>query len=177
MASYFIRQGKIGLRSIDFKDEKFFLRWHNDYEMRENIGGVFPFTSNTFQQICRSCHEPYPFDIWFAVCEDDKLIGIAGLHSVRYIQRNAELAILIGEKADREKGKGRIVLELIEEYAFGTLDLHRLYALVYSYNYPAMNFFESCNWNQEGIMQEAAYWNYRFCDVVIWAKMNFTNGL
>ncbi len=177
MMNYFIKQNEIGLRYIEFNDENVFLHWHNDYETRETIGGIFPFTRNTFREICRSCNEPYPYNIWFAVCEDDKLIGIAGLHSVKYVQRNAELAILIGEKSDRHRGKGRIVIDLIEEYAFGTLALHRLYALVYAYNCPAMKFFEACDWNLEGIMQEAVYWNYHFCDVAMWAKLNSKNGL
>ncbi len=171
MEDYFIKSGKIGLRDIVPMDEGPFFRWHNDLGIREKIGGVFPFNRSTFYGICHSRVEQHPSDIWFAICNEDTLIGIAGLHNLKYIQGNAEIAILIGEPAYRNKKIGRYVLKLIEEYAFGTLALHRLYALVYSDNLHALHFFEKCRWEQEGTLKEASYWNYRFRDVVIWAKI------
>lgn len=162
----------MGLRHIRPEGEPMFLQWHNDVDMRERIGGIFPFTAGDFQELCRSGYGQYPSDIWFAVCEEDDLIGIAGLHSVRYIRRNAEVAMLIGEKENRGKGKGRAVLGMIEKYAFGTLALHRLYALVYPDNYSAMQFLKSADWSREGVMQDAAYWNYQFRDVAIWARID-----
>ena len=172
MDDYFIRGGETGLRGIREADRNTFLCWHDDGSIREKIGGIFPFSENTFKAICRSYNEPTPPDIWFAVCEKDVLIGIAGLHSIKYIQRNAELAILIGEKEDRNKGKGRRILKLLEEYAFGTLNLHRLYAYVYSDNTSALYFFEKCLWKHEGTMKDASFWNHRFRDVEIWGKLN-----
>lgn len=172
MENYFIRDGAIGLRSIREDDRKEFFRWHDDSNIREKIGGIFPFSENTFKRICQSCDELNPPDIWFAVCDGEILIGIAGLHNIKYIQRNAELAILIGEKQDRSNGKGSIILKLIEEYAFGTLNLHRLYAYVYGDNVGALHFFKRCLWEHEGTMKDASFWNYRFRDIEIWAKIN-----
>lgn len=170
MEAYFIYSGAIGLRHLNLEDGEAFLRWHNDYELRGCIGGIFPFGSNTFKEICQSGDEQYPYNVWFAVCESGRLIGIAGLHSIKYVQRNAELSILIGEKEDRRKGRGGTVLTLLEEYAFGMLGLHRLYALVYSDNYPAMDFFKKSGWEMEGILKEAAYWEHQFRNVAVWAK-------
>lgn len=172
MDGYFIKQGEIGLRCIMPADEETFLRWHNDPKMREKIGGVFPFDRNTFQKICNSYGEQQPADIWFAIIKEDELVGIAGLHNLKYIQRNAEVAIFIGNEIYRRRGIGRNVVNLIVEYAFGTLALHRLYALVYSDNIPALYFFNKCQWKQEGVLKDAFYWNYHFRDVVIWSKIN-----
>lgn len=177
MDNYFIRDGKIGLRSIREDDREAFLCWHDDSGIRKNIGGIFPFSENTFQAICRSYNEPYPSDVWFAVCDGDKLIGIAGLHSIKYIQRNAELAILIGEKQERNKGKGNMILKLVEKYAFGTLNLHRLYAYIYDDNLCALHFFEKCLWEREGIMKDASFWNHRFRNIEIWAKLSAEEAL
>lgn len=137
----------------------------------------FLFVKNTFKAICQSYNELNPPNIWFAVCDGNKLIGIAGLHSIKYIQRNAELAILIGEKKYRHKGKGSLILKLVEEYAFGTLNLHRLYAYVYGNNVCAQHFFEKCFWEHEGTMKDASFWNHRFRDIEIWAKVNTEDTL
>lgn len=170
--NYFIRDGSIGLRSILKVDSEVFICWHNDSSMREKIGGIFPFSENTFKEICNSYNELYPADIWFAICDEDRLIGIAGLHNIKYIQKNAELAILIGEEKNRCKGMGSKILKMIEEYAFGTLNLHRLYAYVYDSNIFAIHFFEKCFWKKEGTLKEASFWNHRFRNVEIWAKLN-----
>ncbi len=172
MENYFIRDGSIGLRSIREDDRKEFFGWHDDSSIREKIGGVFPFSENTFKRICQSYNELNPSDIWFALCDEEMLIGIAGLHNIKYIQGNAELAILIGEKKERNKGKGSQILKLIEKYAFGTLNLHRLYAYVYGDNVEALLFFKRCLWKHEGTMKDASFWNYRFRDIEIWAKVN-----
>lgn len=176
MGGYFIKDGEIGLRQVESADKEAFIRWHNDIGMRERIGGIFPFDSNVFEQICHSTDFFRTGNVWFAVCEGERLIGIAGLHNVKYIQRNAEAAIFIGEETDRRKGIGSIILHLMEDYAFGILNLHRLYALVYSDNIAALHFFEKNEWKQEGIMHEASYWNHRFRDVVIWARLEKEDG-
>jgi RimJ/RimL family protein N-acetyltransferase len=62
-------------------------------------------------------------------------------------------------------------LGLLEEYAFGLLNLHRLYACVYSDNIGALRFFEKRGWEHEGVMRDASFWNYRFRNVEIWAKL------
>lgn len=172
MDSCFIKNGKICLRGIREEDREKFLFWHNDSSMREKIGGIFPFSENTFYSICHSYDKSELSDIWFAVCDGNRLIGITGLHNVKYVARNAELAILIGEERDRRQGKGRIVLELIEKYAFGTLNLHRLYAHVYDDNVYASNFLRMCDWKCEGVMEDASFWNYRFRNVEIWGRLN-----
>lgn len=171
MENYFIRDGAIGLRSIRESDREKFLRWHDDSSVRKKIGGIFPFSETVFQEICHSSHELHPANIWFAVCEGEKLIGIAGLHNIKYIQKNAELAILIGEKRNRCRGKGSIILRLVEEYAFGTLNIHRLYACVYSDNMFALHFFAKCAWKREGVLKDASFWNHSFRNVEIWAKL------
>ncbi|HIX59482.1 MAG TPA: GNAT family N-acetyltransferase [Candidatus Blautia gallistercoris] len=171
MRDYFLKQDAIGLRGIRKEDQETFLNWHNDSELREKIGGIFPFTEGMFEQICRGNMEDHPADVWFAICRNDRLIGIAGLHSIKYIQRNAELSLLIGNPEERRRGSGSLSLQLIEVYAFKTLQMHRLYARVYGDNQGAQRFLKKCHWRQEGILREASFWKNRFRDVEIWAKL------
>lgn len=171
MEGYFIEEDNIGLRSIRKEDEIDFLRWHNNSKMREKIGGVFPFTENTFHEICTAHNENYPSDIWFAVCVNNNLTGIAGFHYIKYIQRNAELALFIGEENIRKQGIGSKTLKLLEEYAFNTLNLHRIYVNVYSDNLEARKFFQKNQWQEEGILRDAIYWKNCFRNVVIYAKL------
>ena len=171
MEKYFIKNKEITLRSICEDDEAEFIGWHNNPDNRDKIGGIFPFSPNTFKAICKSYNEEYPSNVWFAICENDELIGIAGLHDIKYIQRNAEVALLIGKEGERSKGKGKTILGLIEEYAFNTLNLHRLYAYIYQDNTVTLKFMEKCAWEFEGVLKEASFWNSHFRNVEVWAKL------
>ena len=171
MRDYFLKQDVIGLRGIRKEDQETFLNWHNDSGLREKIGGIFPFTEGMFERICRGSTEEHPADVWFAICRNERLIGIAGLHSIKYIQRNVELSLLIGDPEERRRGSGSLALQLIEAYAFGTLQMHRLYARVYGDNQGSQCFLKKCHWKQEGILREASFWKNRFRDVEIWAKL------
>ncbi len=170
---YFLKRASVALRAIEKVDKDKFLQWHNDLALRNLIGGIFPLDEGAFQKICDQGYEKLlPSQIWFSVCYEDKLVGIAGLHNVRYVQRNAEVACFVGENQYRQQGIGSAVVGLIEEYAFGTLNLHRIYAYVYDDNIIAKNFFAKQQWLQEGLLREASYWNYTFRDIVIFARIN-----
>lgn len=168
----FLKGGRITLRSISPEDKKLFLIWHNDPEMRNDIGGVFPFTEHDYIAICNASGIEMPLNVWFAVCLDDSLIGIAGLHNIKYIQRNAEIALLIGDSKYRNKGYGTCILELLVGYAFHTLNLHRVYEIIFSENIPSIHLAEKCSFVREGILHEANYWNGVYRDVVLYARLN-----
>lgn len=137
----------MALRAIEKVDKDKFLQWHNDLVLRNLIGGIFPFDEKLFQRICNQGYEELlPSQIWFSVCYEDKLIGIAGLHNVKYVQRNAEVAFFVGENQYRQKGIGTAIVRLIEDYSFGTLNLHRIYAYVYADNIIAKKFFDKQQW-------------------------------
>lgn len=168
----FLKSGNLILRPIAPEDKELFLVWHNDPEMRNCIGGIFPFTEYTYREICKGSEVDTPPNIWFSLCLDSQLIGIAGLHSIRYIQRNAEIALLIGESEYRNKGYGSRVLELLVEYAFHTLNLHRVYACIFSQNTAPMRLVEKCSFLKEGTLRDSIYWNGAYRDVIIYARLS-----
>lgn len=171
----FMNNENLILRPICSEDKDMFLIWHNDPDMREKIGGIFPFTEYTYRQICKGDETDTPPNIWFALCLDDHMIGIVGLHNIRYVQRNAEIAFLIGEHKYRKKGYGVKALALLEKYAFCTLGLHRIYAYIYSDNIASISLVEKCHFCKEGILHEANYWNGKYRDVYVYAKLNKQN--
>ena len=110
MKDYFIERENIGLRPINVKDKYEFIKWHNDEDMRERIGGIFPFNEASFNEIVSLGFEEYPKNIWFSICRNKKLIGIAGLHNIKYVQKNAECAIFIGKGEERQQKNGSLAL-------------------------------------------------------------------
>lgn len=167
----FIKEGSLVLRAIVPEDKELFLKWHNDQNIRECIGGIFPFTERTFEYVCRMSEQDTPPHIWFALCYEEELIGVAGLHNVKYIQKNAEVAILIGNQDYRKKGFGSRYLILLEKYAFDMINLHRLYAFIYPENTVSRHLFEKHDYILEGVVREAAFWNGEYRDIMLYGKL------
>lgn len=167
----FIKEGCLVLRAIVPEDKEFFIKWHNDQKMRNCIGGIFPFTERTFEDVCRTSEQNTPPHIWFALCHEDELIGVAGLHNVRYIQGNAEVAVMIGNQEYRNMGLGCRFLAMMEQYAFDMLNLHRLYAHIYPENTDSRHLFEKNNYVLEGVLREAAFWNGKYRDIMVYGKI------
>src|SRR5438477_214806 len=64
----------------------------------------------------------------------DRLIGVAGLHSINQKDRHAAFGISIGEKEEWGKGYGTEATRLIVGYAFETLNLNRVWLHVHAHN-------------------------------------------
>lgn len=82
--------------------------------------------------------------------EDDRLIGFVVLHSVKWGNQSAWLALGIGASEYRGKGYGRDMLRLILNYAFSELNLYRVNLTVMEYNAPAVKAYERVGFVLEG---------------------------
>lgn len=85
-----------------------------------------------------------------------KCIGIARL-TVNKSDYSARYAIGIFDDNLYGKGIGTQVTKLVLEYAFNTLDLHRIELKVLEYNKRAISCYEKCGFKIEGILRDSAY--------------------
>jgi RimJ/RimL family protein N-acetyltransferase len=93
-------------------------------------------------------------------------LGAAGLHAIDFIDRNAELGMVISSEKNWGKGYGRETLHLLVEFAFQSLSLHRLYLRVYAHNDRALHLYERAGFSQEGVDREAHFHGGRWHDVI-----------
>lgn len=89
--------------------------------------------------------------------EDKRLIGFAALHSIEWNNGTAVLSIGIGDSEDRGKGYGTEALNLLLQYAFLELNLHRIGLDVISYNDPAIQSYIKAGFKEEGRIREAVF--------------------
>mgnify|MGYP006138974177 CR=1 FL=1 len=86
-------------------------------------------------------------------------IGICGLVNINSKDKSASIAISIGEVKYQNKGLGKEILELLINYAFVKLKLHKIDAEVFAYNHNSKTLFEKMNFKQEAIMRDCL-WRY-----------------
>ncbi len=84
-------------------------------------------------------------------------IGQAKLHSLDTANRRARYAIGIFSQAYWNRGLGTEATNLILEYAFENLHLHRVDLRVLAFNHRAIACYEKCGFVREGIEREGAW--------------------
>jgi len=90
------------------------------------------------------------------IIEAGTLIGQIRLDNVDLRDRRASLAIGIDDRAKLGIGLGTEAVDLVSEYAFDILMLHRLSVRVVEYNTRAIRAYEKCGFVVEGREREAA---------------------
>ena len=78
--------------------------------------------------------------------------------------------MFIAETEYRRKGIAKSALISIQEFAFGPLDLHKLYGPILSENYGALLFYLKNGWKIEGVLRDHIFKD-RFYDVYMVALL------
>ena len=88
---------------------------------------------------------------------ESDMVGVCGLTRVDLVNRSAEVSIYIGNESFRRQGVAKEVIQQLKVMAFDQMNLHRLWAEVYSFNEPGMYLFQSCGFGREGMLLETVY--------------------
>jgi RimJ/RimL family protein N-acetyltransferase len=97
--------------------------------------------------------------------EHRRFIGEVVLNNIDPINRSANLRIgLLAEATNR--GYGSEALQLLIQYGFETLRLHRIELAVFAFNSRALHVYEKLGFRQEGRRREVLYWDGSYYDSI-----------
>ncbi len=155
------------LRGIEETDLGNIVGWINDEEVnRLMFVGERPASLELLTEEWR--HETRSSkNMAFAVClkEDNSFIGTAGLYSINWIMRSAELRVFLGNKDYWGRGIGTEVIKLLVVYGFARLNLNRIWLGVNMENAAATRVYEKAGFVKEGILRQEQYRNFQYYDV------------
>jgi RimJ/RimL family protein N-acetyltransferase len=158
------------LRPLRSADRVKSVRWRNDPDIRDNILGYrFPITAAMEAAwVDAVLKDQSRSRVVLAIQDkrDGALVGFVYLNNIDWSARNAEFGILIGERSRHGKGLARETLSLVADYAFETLNLHKLYLRVVAFNTRALRLYRAFGFIDEGVQRQQAYLRGRFYDVV-----------
>jgi RimJ/RimL family protein N-acetyltransferase len=97
--------------------------------------------------------------------ESGQYLGNVWLHGIHWVNRNAELRILLGAEAAREKGHGTRACQLLLRFAFEKLGLHKVYLYVHASNPRACRAFEKSGFVREGVLKDEFFLDGQWVDV------------
>jgi RimJ/RimL family protein N-acetyltransferase len=153
-------------------DVKTIWGWHSDIEFYQNAMGGTPYAVaesfvETWEKDYNKSEGNAEFRIRLLNDETNRLVGRVELHDVNKNFGSALLTLHIGDPNDRHKGYGTEAMDLILNYAFNEMRLHRVGLVVYEHNGPARAAYEKYGWTLEGTRRENMFRNGHYYDTIL----------
>jgi [ribosomal protein S5]-alanine N-acetyltransferase len=156
---------KIYLRAMEKEDAAALAAGLSDPDVRRTLNSYQPMSLAAEEDfIARARQNEHDLTLGIVVKESDKIIGGAGLHRIDCKNRHACFGIYIGDKAEWGKGYGSEAARLMVQHGFETLNLNRIWLIVFEYNSRGIRAYENIGFKREAILRqevfnEGRYWN------------------
>ena len=160
---------KVVLESVAPESIEQFRLWRNDPQLRRyfrEYRDITPDQQLTWYQT--RGNNSSPEHVFFQVMSKDQLapteelaverrylIGCCNLSYIDFRLRNAEFGVYLSH-TERGQGKGKEALELMFDYGFNELNLHRIWAQVYDNN-PAIEVYRKLGFRDEGVARDSYF--------------------
>ncbi len=114
-----------------------------------------------------------PTQVLFAIRKigNPEIVGFVLLKNIQPVHRSAELGVRIGAETDRNRGIGTRAVTLVLDYAWKTLNLHRVSLTTLAHNTRAIASYRSAGFEEEGRLREASFIEGKWCDITIMAAL------
>jgi RimJ/RimL family protein N-acetyltransferase len=158
--------GVLGLFPFEAEDSRRYRDWVNDEGLARLLGRATPVTEAQHEAWYKGLVGSSS-SVVFAVrdLQTGQYLGNVWLHAIHWVNRNAELRILLGSEAARGQGHGTRACRLLLRFAFEKLGLHKVYLYVSSGNPRARRAFEKAGFGEEGVLRDEFFIDGQFLDV------------
>jgi len=171
----FLESARIRLREVRPSDaDDRYYQWMNDPEVTSFLESRFyPVSVESLQQYVTDRQKDRD-SVFLAIVDksQDLHIGNVKLGPVEWIHRRAEIGILVGEKDLWGKGYATETIQLVVDYAFHVLGLHKVTAGCYANNLGSQRAFEKAGFKVEGNRRSHLLWNGQYVDLVLLGIIN-----
>jgi RimJ/RimL family protein N-acetyltransferase len=167
MQTPFLVGSAVYLRPLEKEDARTIVPWFNDAEVTRFTRRYRPLTLAEEEEYLRRLPDSTTeLGLGIALRGDDRLVGVTGLHDVDLRNRHAQLGIVLGDKAAWGKGYGTEATGLVVRHAFDTLNLNRVWLLVYEYNARGIRAYEKAGFKAEGRLRQDTFRDGRYWDTI-----------
>lgn len=166
----FIEGEHIYLREIRLSDaNKTYCKWMNDPDITRYLESRFEKWSikKLEDYVAKIQDDPNYVFLSIILKDGKKHIGNIKIGPINWIHKFADVGLIIGEKSFWGRGLATEVLKLIIDYAFNTLNLHKLTAGAYANNVGSIRAFEKAGFLIEGIKKKHYLYNGYYADSLL----------
>ncbi len=165
MSNPFLLGSKIYLRAPVPGDEVVFAQAENHPASRHYLYFAFPTSpEEQWEKIKKWMDDPHTVVFTIATINPDQPIGLTAFARIDWTGRMATFYIAIAQEKNWSKGYGTEATQLMTDYAFNTLNLHRIQLHVSVDNPRAVKTYQKVGFQIEGKLREAMYFDGRYHD-------------
>ena len=162
-----IRGEKVILREQREEDAPYFTYWFNQPQVMFQCGFEKPASEEEIRKTITVSHKRED-SVWYTITDQDgNIIGETGLLRMFPAWHQTDLTIIIPDPEMQHKGYGTETIRIILDMAFKKYEMHRVSIGVVGLNTDALAFYRKIGFKQEGILEEAYYWNNEYSDFVM----------
>jgi RimJ/RimL family protein N-acetyltransferase len=165
----------VQLRSLAKEDAPQIAKVYNLLETRQFLDDPAPLSQEDIEQWIekgwnqRKAHQSYFFAI--ETLKPRQLIGVCGLFALNKINQRAELMIVIYEKRHRGQGYGFEALQLLLQFGFNQLNLHRILLFTHDINKAAQHLYEKIGFKPGGRRRQASFFEGAYHDLLLYEML------
>ncbi len=166
---------RIFLREVSILDvnQEYYV-WMNDKEVTRYLESRYkPYSMNSLKEYVTSV-EKDSSQIFFAIILKltNKHIGNIKIASINWFDRYADIGVMIGDKTCWGKGYATEAIKLVCDFAFKTVNLHKLTAGIYEPNIGSKKAFENAGFAVEGVKKSHHYVEGKYVDAILLGLVN-----
>ena len=171
-----IKGKKVGLRAVEKEDLPSLRDWRNIPEFRKHFREVRELSLTDQESWFESLQKTKDINYMFTIVdlETQKPIGAAGLLYINWIIRSADFSFYIGDenKYIGNDGIAKEAAELLIDYGFKNLNLHKIWMELYEFDNQKIDFFtKKFNFKQDGVLRDNCFEYGRYWDSLIISKL------
>ena len=162
-----IRGSRIILREQREEDVPYFTSWFNQPKVMFQCGFEKPISESEMKACIAGDHQSDD-SVWFTIKDlDGNILGEIGLLRMFPAWHQTDLTIIIPDPQMQNKGYGTEAIRLVLDMAFHEYEMHRVSIGVVGLNEEALAFYRKIGFKQEGILEEAYYYNNEYSDFIM----------
>lgn len=162
-----LQGNKVGLRAVEKNELEQLLTWRNQPGFRKYFREYRELNGENqrmwFEKFVMQDKNTEMFAI--VELENNQLIGACGLCYIDWINRNADFSIYIGKDNLYVDAVYAInAAEMMIQYGFDELNLHRLWAEIYDFDEEKKKMFVTLGFSLEGRHRQTHWTEGKWCD-------------
>lgn len=167
------QESSITIRNLIASDiTETYCNWLNDIEVNHYLESRF--TKWDIDSLIKYYHDKNGVELLLAIIDDNSAahIGNIKISSIDKHHRRADIGIIIGDKRFWGKGIATGAIELVTNYCFSTLQLHKVTAGAYAENIASIKAFQKNGFAIEGERKDHCLTPSGWTSVILMGKIN-----
>lgn len=168
---------KVGLRKIERGDLEHLKNWRNHQNYRQFFREYRELNIDDQLKWYERLVLNDPGTLMFGIIdlETGELVGACGLCYINWVQRNADLSLYIGKEEmyidTDENGYAWGAMEVLFQYAFDELNLHKIWTEIYVIDEKKKQLFESFGMHQDAILRDNYFYKGKYINSYIYTML------